>query len=97
MRNRNIFIRKESAFSSVYGNGLPIFANVVGYHDGNVHYAVDWPEPIGPRGQWRWHYGDQSYHWNDELQQRSGTYVKPLEDFLSRFSPDYDNTYGEFL
>lgn len=87
MRNKNIFIRKETAFSVLRGNGLPVFANVVGYADGNVYYAVDYPEPAR-KGSWRWHYADYDT--------RSGTYVKPLEDFLARFAPDYDNEYGQF-
>jgi hypothetical protein len=93
MRNKNIFIRKETAFSVIYGNNLPVFANVVGYHDGNVHYEVDYPTPMG-KGLWGWHYADNNR--GEVVVQESGTYIKPLEDFLQRFAPDYDNEYSTF-
>lgn len=87
MRNRNIFIRKETAFSCEH-NRHPVFAHVRGYHDGNVHYSVDYPESAG-RGKWQWHYADN----NNE----SGTYIKPLEEFLERFSPDVFDEFSGYL
>ncbi len=90
MRNKNIFIRKETAFAVVERGGPPVFANVVGFHDGLVHYSVDYPEPAG-KGSWRWHYADQPN------EARSGTYIKPLDDFLARFSPDYENEFSNFV
>lgn len=93
MRNKNIFIRKESAFSVVHGNGLPVFGNVVAFDEGeNVHYSVDYPEPT--KGGWRWHYADQEYAGQ---RTRSGTYVKPLDEFLKSFMPDLWDEYASFL
>lgn len=85
-RNKNIFIRKETLFS-LESTNLPVFAMVVGYHQGSVHYIVDYPERY-KKNQYIWHYS------KDE--QESGTYIKPLEEFLQRFSPDYDNEYQHF-
>lgn len=86
MRNRNVFIRKDTAHYCER-NPFPVFAHVTGYHDSKVYYQVDYPEPV--RAGHRWHYASRDA--------RSGTYIKPLEEFLSRFAPDYDNSYGAFV
>lgn len=90
-RNKNIFVRKETAWSCVNGNKLPVFAEVVKYEGGNVHYLVDYPQPMGK--SWRWHYSDATYL---EEAQSSGTYIKPLEEFLTRFTPDFENEIARF-
>ncbi len=81
MRNRNIFIRKETAFSCA-NNNPPVFALVKDFVDGNVYYVIDYLEQGRTR---KWHYAD-----NDR---RSGTYIVPLDAFLSRFMPDFSDEY----
>ena len=94
MRNKNIFIRKETAFA-IAAKDLPTFAHVTGYHDGNVHYEVDYVENA-KKGEWRWHYADNPAYPGADFPAHSGTHIKPLEEFLSRFSPDVWNEYSEY-
>lgn len=79
--NKNIFIRKETAQSCLQG-GLPVLANVLGYNkeNGNVVYEVDYQERDRSSAI-RWHYAD--------VGEPTTVYVKPLEEFLSRFMPEY--------
>ncbi len=94
MRNRNIFIRKETAFA-IAAKDLPPFAHVTGYHDGNVHYEVDYIEGRGSK--WNWHYADNPAYPGADFPAHSGTHMKPLEEFLSRFSPDVWNEYANYV
>lgn len=93
MRNKNIFVRKETQFSLEHGSGLPVFANVKAFVGGLVHYAVDWPVPQGKR-DWRWNYADSVDFADNRME--SGTYILPLENFLARFAPDVFDEYARF-
>jgi hypothetical protein len=88
MRNKNIFLRKENEFSVNHCGGLPVFAHVTDYVSGNVYYTLDFIEPVGYK-DWYWYYG----YYN----QKSGTYIKPLEEFLERFEPDYWNKFAQYV
>lgn len=89
MRNRNIFIRKPTAMQT----GGPVFAHVTDYVDGDVYYEVDYPVQT-KKGHF-WHYSDRTHRYSGEAMS-SGTYIKPLEDFLTVFAPDYENEYSRF-
>lgn len=88
-RNKNIFIRKETAFSVLHGNGHPVFANVIGYDPavGNVVYEVDYPVSVKKH----------TVIWHSEIVESDPTiYVKTLDDFLSRFAPDVFDEYRSY-
>lgn len=89
MRNKNIFIRKETMYSVLAGRGnMPVFANVLGYDPsvGNVVYEVDFPVAVKKN----------EVFWNSE-RDGSTIYVKPLDEFLSRFAPDLFDEYSSYV
>lgn len=100
MRDKNIFIRNESAWSCLFGNGLPTFACVVGtFNEGDdviVMYRVDYPIKSG-KGSWRWRYRDNTYaNEGGYVVKDSGTYTARLDHFRHLFRPDLENIYGDF-
>jgi hypothetical protein len=101
MRDKNIYIRNETAFSCLFGNGLPTFAYVVGtFGEGDdlvVMYRVDYIVRAG-KGSWRWRYRDnqQPVPGSDYVVKDSGTYTAPLATFRKMFRPDVFDLYSEF-
>lgn len=101
MRDKNIYIRNETAFSCIFGNGLPTFAYVVGTFgegdDMQVMYRVDYPIKVGGNF-YRWYYrGNERPVDNGSYVIRdSGTYTASLKHFRKLFRPDVFDIYSDF-
>ena len=91
MRNKNIFLRKETAYSVVERRGdvFPTFALVIGHHLTDdidmVHYKVDFIEPMRvgkgkTKPHWRWHYASRNL---DYFVDEDDTGLDPSEDRVS--------------
>lgn len=101
MRDLNIYIRNESAWFCLFGNGLPTFACVVGHHENDdgeviVHYRVDYPVKQGRGWRWRYHDNQQPIDGGRFVIKDSGTYTASLNHFRKLFRPDVYNIYGQF-
>lgn len=108
MRDQTIFIRNESAFSCLFGNGLPVFAKVLGVvpagedsinpDEETIFYQVDYPVRTGAK-RWRWRYGDNRHpiEGSDYAVTSSGTYMASISHFRKLFRPDVYDVYKQFV